>query len=662
MKLQIIFAIAIIASTVVNAQSGIDQSCAAIKSRQPNPAFEPFAIATPEENDYDVQYLKFNINLSNTSTAMSGDVTTKARVIAANMPVYAFELVTAMTIDSVKVNNQLLTVTTIGAVRKVTLSSALSQGSVFTAQVFYHGAPPTGTGQFFTGGLNHVVLPSGKHIMYSLSDPDLADDWWPCKQSLQDKIDSVDMWVTIDDSLKAGSNGVLTNKTSTGGGKTRYEWKTRYPIDYYLICVSVAQYSDYSRYMHFTDGSGDSMLIQHFIYDSASMITPAITTNLDSTGYIVDYFSTIFGRYPFDKEKYGHCFSPLGGGMEHQTMTTMSTGAYYNIPLISHELGHQWWGDCVTYGSWRDIWLSEGFATYCEQLFVEHFRGDAAFLSYRSGVFSNVTAQNGGSLYVDDTTTTTRIFDSRLTYNKGAAVAHMLRFVAPVDSLFFKALRQYQQQFAYRHAFTSDLQNVFEQVYNTDLDTFFNQWVYKEGYPNYTGKWYQVGGVAYIQLNQTPSVPSSVANFSTPVELKLKSTAGDTIVKVYNDAPSQTFVFSWSGSVSGTLTGFQVDPNNNILDKTIAINIKKDISVLHTQGFLMQQVEVYPNPAADRWEVKHLPANAMLVLTDAVGRNIWSAKADGSITIPASRLPVGNYVLSISAEGNPSFHYKLTKQ
>ena len=220
------------------------------------------ALSDTAENNYDIKYLKFNLNLNNTSTYVSGDVTTYAQVTAATLSAYVFELNNVLTIDSLKINGTLQTVTTTGVVRKVSLSSSLSSGSFFTAQVFYHGTSPIGTG-FFTSGLNQSVLASGTHIMYSCSDPDWALDWWPCKQSITDKIDSVDMWVTVPDSTKVGSNGLLQSLTSVAPGYVQYKWKTKYPIDYYLISVAVAPYVDFSSYMHFS-GSTDSMLIQQY--------------------------------------------------------------------------------------------------------------------------------------------------------------------------------------------------------------------------------------------------------------------------------------------------------------------------------------------------------------------------------------------------------------
>jgi aminopeptidase N len=606
------------------------------------------------ENNYDVKYLKFNLNLTNTSTQLSGDVTIKALTVNL-LDTFAFELNSVLTVDSVLFNGINEPFTTNGSIRKVPLSSVYNIGVAVTAQVFYHGQPPTGTGQFFTGGLSHVKMTgTGTNIMYSISDPDLADDWWPCKQSITDKIDSMDMWLTVADSLKAGSNGVLKNITSIPGSKLRYEWKTIYPIDYYLISVAVAPYTDYSYFMHFTDGSGDSMLVQNYVYDSAVNLTQPKRDILDSTGLTIDHFSKLFGRYPFHKEKYGHCYaSPLGGGMEHQTMTTLGS---ITSTLIAHELGHQWWGNHVTYGSWRDIWVSEGFATYCEQLFVEQFRGVAAAQAYRTSVFNVALNGIGGSVYVDDTMNVNRIFDYRLTYNKGGSVAHMLRYVAPADSLYFKAMRAYQQQFAYGNAVTGDLHTVCEQVYGKDLDTFFNQWIYGEGYPTYSAKWYQLGTQAYIQITQTASKPSTTPLFSMPLELKLKSATGDTTVKIYNDAAKATYPMPWSQ----TMTGLEIDPNNHVLNKTGTI--AQDVEALYVQDRDADYVKIYPNPARDVWHIAHIPVGAGLELKDITGKTVWTFTGNyNEIIIPANNLPNGTYILNISLPGNIVKHYKLVK-
>lgn len=609
-------------------------------------------IATPEENYYDVQHIRFNIALNNTSTYVSGDVITTAKVVVPSMNVYAFELNPLLTIDSFKLNSTIMPVITTGSVRTVNIAS-LPLNTVFTAQVFYKGSSMAGNGQFFTGGL-HPVSVGGFNMMYSISDNLFADDWWPCKQSLVDKIDSVDMWVTVADTLKVGSNGLLKNTTPLSGNRLRYEWKTTYPIDYYLISVAVAPYNEYSYYMKYTDGSNDSMLIQNYVYNTAGHFTPTAKAALDSTGMIVDHFSKLFGRYPFDKEKYGHCMSALGGGMEHQTMTTLGTSGYNDVTLIAHELGHQWWGNNVTYGTWRDIWLSEGITTYCEQLFVEKFRGDAAAKAYRTNVINSAKAPSG-TIYVDDTTDVNRIFNGQLTYKKGAAVTHMLRYIAPDDSLFFKGMRAYQQQYAKGIAFTTDLQQHMQTAYGTSLDTFFSQWIFKEGFPTYSAKWYWQNNLFVIQFRQTTSKPASVPCFKMPVEIKLLTANGDRIIKIFNSANSETFVFGSNDEV----IGIQIDPNDHIINNTG--QIQKDASVLQIPEIVFKDVAVSPNPSQNTWYVNNLPRNTKCSLKDMNGRVLWKDRASDNIAIPATNMPSGVYILTLETGRGIEKHIRLVK-
>lgn len=176
--------------------------------------------ATPEENYYDVKHVKLDLGLTNTSTAISGDATTTAQVNVTGFNVYAFELNNQITIDSLFFNGaKTTTYSRNGSVVTVNLPAVLPVNSLFSARVYYHGQPTAGTG-FFTRGLNTATLTSGTKIMYTLSDMYTAEDWWPSKQSIQDKIDSADIWVTVDNGLKAGSNGLLKNVTDMPGSAT----------------------------------------------------------------------------------------------------------------------------------------------------------------------------------------------------------------------------------------------------------------------------------------------------------------------------------------------------------------------------------------------------------------------------------------------------------
>lgn len=604
-------------------------------------------VADAGENDYDVRYLKFDLHMSNVVTDVSGNVSTTAAVVVPVMNTYVFELDTVFDIDSFKFNGSLLPVTSVGGfVRKVSLPVPVSMGSVFTAQVFYHGTPPSGTGFFH--GVTHDVSSKGTHMVYTVSDPYVAKDWWPCKQALQDKIDSVDMWVTVPAGIKVGSNGLLQSVSSPVAGFDQYKWSTHYPIDYYLISLAIAPYADYKSYVHFT-GSSDSMLLHSFFYDTATFV-PAYKKYFDSMDQMIDYFSQLYGRYPFWKEKYGVCFATLGGGMEHQTMTTIGV---WGTNTIAHEMGHQWFGDNVTYKTWPHVWLSEGFATYTEQLYYEHFWGKAAMASHRKTLYNSAMSAPGGRVYVDDTSSATTLFNLRLVYHKAGGVAHMLRFMAPADSLFFKVLREFQQTYTFGLATTEDLKNIASTIYGRNLDTFFDQWIYKQGYPRYSAKWNQVGGNVFLNLKQTTSMPSSVPVFSMPVEIRLKSATGDTVVRVYNDKSLQSYSFSWSQTVDSVF----IDPDNWIIHKTDSV--RKDPTLMVSEHEL-EHVTVSPNPTAGTWAVGFLPIGMELQLTDLSGRIVWRGRNEqSSVVIQGSHLPSGTYILTINPGDKDSMTVKL---
>ena len=608
-------------------------------------------VATPEENYYDVTYVKMDLAATNTSTAITGQVTTVATVTVPSMSEYFFELTNQLTVDSAKINGQLLPVTQVSNfVNKISLAAPLSQNATFTAEVFYHGAPAGGTGFFTVGILNQTEPSVPAQVTHTVSAAFHSRDWWPCKQSLTDKIDSADIWVTVPAGLRVAGNGILKNVTPVAGGQNRYEWETRYPVDYYLLSFSVAPYVEYNYFMHFTN-STDSMLVQNYIYDHPFVLTDH-KDELDSIEHIINHFSDIFGHYPFDKEKVGICQTPLGGGMENQTMVSLGS---LDITLIAHELAHQWWGNNVTCAQLTDMWLNEGWATYAEQLFIERFHGPAAAKNYRTPVFNSVISgqgTSGGSVAVSDTTHEGRIYSGRLTYAKGAAVAHMLRYMIDNDSAFYEMMRIYHGQHSYGTATTDDLKAIAEQVSNQDLDTFFHQWVEMEGYPTYTAKWHQNGSQVLLRLSHTTSKPISVSVFKLPIEIKLQSAQGDTVIRIFNDHAVQYYSFNWNN----TMTGMEIDPDNDILDKVASIT--NDPGLVDVTEVDMEDIVIYPNPADSYWTVQHLPLNAHLTLTDMSGRKVWeSMTTTETMKVPAARLAPGTYVLSLRSQGKVmSYH------
>jgi aminopeptidase N len=564
------------------------------------------SVASAKEDDYDVKYLKFDLALTNVSTYIKGNVSITSKVVASTMTEYVFELSDTLIIDSVVVDNYLQSFKRGNNLCTIQLSKTLVKGNLVTVKVYYRGYPTKKTNYDTPGFVNSSYV-----YTFSSVEPYSAFVWWPCKQSLNDKIDSVDMWITVPNGVKAGSNGLLKNIYPVDASQNRFEWKETYPIDYYLISVAVGDYYDTSFYMHFSDNN-DSMLIMNYLPNGYHSATGFI---LDSMELMVNYFSSLYGRYPFWKEKYGHCFTPSYVNMEHQTMTSTR---FDNIFVVAHELSHQWFGDNVTCGTWKDIWLNEGFATYNEYLFYEHFRNTFQAQKYLRKMDTSVFKYDTGSVYIDDTTKTARIFDDRLTYDKGALVVHMLRFMFNSDSLFFDCLQKYQHHFSSKNATTDSLAFIANELYNINLDTFLNQWIYGQGYPKYYVTWNQVNDVAFLKINQTTSCPSSVFNFVMPVEVKLFSQQGDTVVRLYNDQPSQVFQVISNRSIDS----IAFDPNQWLLCK-IGKKPYKDTSL----NTLPSNVIVYPNPVENSFYVSFKNLNEpAIALYDISGKLILSRK------------------------------------
>jgi hypothetical protein len=285
-------------------------------------------------------------------------------------------------------------------------------------------------------------------------------------------------------------------------------------------------------------------------------------------------YAGIFGEYPFIAEKYGHAQFLWGGGMEHQTCTSLGV---FNEYIVAHELSHQWWGDLVTCRDFHHIWVNEGFATYCEALWSEAVSGTAAYhadLSFNKYFGS-------GTIYVPDVSDDSRIFDSNLSYNKGSWVLHMLRRVIG-DSAFFAALRQFYAQYGYSTATTEDFRDVCEAVSGRDLDAFFQQWIYGEYYPHYLSSWTSApGGGGYdvtLRLDQVQSWQL----FNMPLDVRITTEAGEQVFVVQDSLASQTFTFH----VDAAPIALAVDPDDWVLKviETQVVDPPLDRQVLLVNG------------------------------------------------------------------------------
>jgi len=543
---------------------------------------------SPYVHDYDVKFYFLDIAVTNLNTSVSGKVSIHAQVLTEDFSVFAFELVPEMTISQIVFNGQVYTSwSREGDNVLLTVAPGLTVGDSFIAEISYGGTPPTGG--FFSGVTNATSQQWNKQVTWSLSEPFNAKQWWPTKQVLTDKADSVWVFLTTPANTMAGSQGLLTQITEAGNGQLRYEWKSKYPIVYYLVSFAVSDYQEYNLYAKPEGLDGDSILIQNFIYNHPSYL-PQYKSNIDVTAPMIEVFSDLYSMYPFKDEKYGHCITQLGGGMEHQTMSTMGG---WSFTLVSHELGHMWFGDNVTCATWSDIWINEGFATYSTYLAHENINDFNSAQTFMINTQNNVMSQPGGSVYIPPSEITEdniwRIFNGRLSYDKGAAILHVLRHEINNDEMFFDVLRTFQTQYADTSATGEDFRLVAEQVTGMDFEYFFDQWYYGQGYPIYDFIWYMNGNE--LVLISTQSTSTNITPFfdmHMSFRLNFSDDTSETI-RLHQDENIKTFIVP----VDKEVEGITVDPVNWTFEKV------NSLIVGSPEKSNLVFFSLYPNPATN---------------------------------------------------------------
>jgi aminopeptidase N len=485
----------------------------------------------------------------------------------------------------------------------------------------------------------------GNKVVWSLSEPFSAFEWFPCKQSLTDKADSCAVSITVPDTCKAGSNGILEHITPLGNGQTKYDWKHRHPIDYYLISVAVAKYIEYNVYAN-PIGAPNPILIQNYIYDNPATL-PNFQSEIDETADFLELFYERYGPYPFEDEKYGHCMAPISGGMEHQTMTSQG---FFEKTLTAHELAHQWWGNNVTCASWCDIWMNEGFASYSEYIMLENLYPGQQAPSMQQ-VHNNVMSQAGGSVWVLDSLNESRIFSGRLTYDKGAGIIHTLRFIINNDDLFFNGLRAFQQAFKDSTSTGIAFKEFMENYTGISLNDFFNEWYFGEGYPTYSLKWNQSGQDVAIEISHTTSKPSITPTFTNPLAIRFaRQGQADTVVRFDIHSNQDQFSIYNLGQLTGSIN---IDPSNWIMNQIGTISQDPNINVGFSTISASKEIQIYPNPSQGNVQFKNLPngIHEMDVLTSS-GQLIFTKNVTNSEHIRLNDLNVGTYILHIRLNTN----------
>ncbi len=589
---------------------------------------------------YDVHWYFPDLEVNDTNTFIRGKAEVMATVVSDTLLTWTLQLTDSLTVDSVKFNGITLPFTHASDLLIMQLPYFLLQGDMIDAKVFYHGTVPTGG--FFSAMTSKEDDQWKQRVTWTLSEPFVAMDWFPCKQDLTDKADSCAVWVTVDSSLYAGSNGVLQYvDTLSNGSRLRYRWNHHHPIDYYLISLAVSDYRVYDLYAHLRGVGGDSLLIRNLIYRDPAYLA-AEKEHIDRIVPIIELFSRLFTTYPFADEKYGHSLAPMGGGMEHQTMSTI---AGFGFTVIAHELAHQWFGDHVTCATWQDIWINEGFASYAEYLALGNLESRKAADDWMTNAHVRAMKEPDGSVYIpfEDAGNISRIFNYNLSYKKGASFLHMIRYELADDSLFFAVLRAYQKKYADSVATGKDFEHVLEAVSGKDFKDFFDQWYDGKGYPRESLSWFQDRDSLFIRSIQTPS--GSTPLFKMHFDILIHSDSGDTLVRVFQKENNRLFVIPFRQPVLQVIP----DPHHWMLMEV------SSVSHVISPGDREGNIVLYPNPAQD--EVFIYPPVSIpemnIKIMDIKGKTIaYYRLIKYPYRLDVSKLPQGIYLFRIESGKN----------
>lgn len=425
-----------------------------------------FAGAANKLNSYpvshiDVKHYDIDVELFAADKLIAGDVKIKFNLTEDVDDVVHLDFYDNFDIISLELNGK--TVLYEYADNKISISKndLTSKDNLF--RIRYKGTPKSeGFGSFIFGEYGD------KSFIYSLNEPVYASTWIPCNDVLTDKA-TLDISITNDSSMVSVSNGRLTG-IDTKGSKKTYSYSTDYLISTYLIAIYSADYEQFSD-DYVSQDRTDTMKINYFVTpDKLENAVTDFSIHPEAMSILAD----LYGEYPFIKDGYGVAqFLWKYGAMEHQTITGIGSdyisGFKFHTGMLVHEIAHHWWGNAVTPKSWKDIWLNEGFATYSEALYWEKKSGERSLQSTMRGYFNSFDQHKlydpGLNLF------------SRLVYEKGAWVLHMLRRELG-DTVFFKILRNYFEKYKYKNASTEDFINLCEMISGKELSYFFDQWLY----------------------------------------------------------------------------------------------------------------------------------------------------------------------------------------
>jgi aminopeptidase N len=503
---------------------------------------------------YDAKYYELNLKIDPAQKHLSGCVDVVVESAFPAMDTLELDLVNFYTISKIEREGKALPFTHRNHKIKVALAEKLSAGARASFRIYYAGNPPVAARPPWEGGFNWSKDANGKPWIGVSCQGEGGKIWWPCKDHPSDEPDSAGINITIPDSLYCAANGLLQEIVPAEKGWKTFRWKTRYPINNYLVSINIGDYAVVRRPYRGTNGMMD---IAFYVLKSDSAKAPAL---LEMAEEFLHFYAKYFGEYPWIKEKFGlaHTFYL---GMEHQTINAYgnhfrNTALGYD-GLMLHEMGHEWWGNYVTVRDWADFWIHEGICSYAEALFLNDKFGIDAYHKY---VKENLRRRilNRQPIVPKRDATTSESYNGDI-YAKAAVVLHSLRYLIG-DSLLLDILKTFASDPAYtlhNRVVSQDFIDLVNRKTGQDLSWFFQQYLFTAKPPTLEYK-----------ITRKPDASTDLEirwrneGFRLPVEIR--ATTGDKVSVKRVDVNSSWQHYQFTGNPK-----LEIDPTGWILMEVV---------------------------------------------------------------------------------------------
>jgi aminopeptidase N len=534
--------------------------------RAPGASRVPFASAdavkqTERIRTFDVIHIKGELTIDTKESQIRGTVTHTITPLYPGMNTLAIDCASELKVSKVAVKGKDQAKATDckfehkKEVLTVTLDRSYKPDETFDVMVTYSGSPKKGI--YFIAPNDET--PGQPICVWTQGESQETRHWLPCYDHPNERATS-EMIVTVPRPMAVLSNGALIETKDNDDKTTTYHWKMDVPHSSYLISLAASEFT----IVHDKAGSTP---VDYYVLKTIDEATARRA--MGHTPRMIEFFERKTGQ-PYPYAKYAQVIVPefTNGGMENITATTLNEYilgdeiSYLELDsdsLIAHELAHQWFGDLVTCRDWAHIWLNEGFASYFDNLYLEHNKGEEAFRLKMD--------QEHRSYMAGDQSVRRSIVESRyqnpddlfegVTYAKGASVLNSLRGLIG-DEAWWRGIKNYLAEHKYHVVDTDDFKKVMEKASGRDLGWFFDQWVYHGGHPELKASWrYEPEDqTVRLKVEQTQTVDDLTPLFRLPTTAELADESGARNVPIVIDGKSQEFVIPSSSKPKSV----QIDP------------------------------------------------------------------------------------------------------